>query len=99
MVHDRVEKVNFREHFVSRGEYRIYDETTRAKIILGDADPYLNKGVAQEFHELFPASALFLLPGARRFIQVDQPEKVGRLILSVPAPGFSQTSPVGHGGR
>ena len=30
------------------------------RIILGDADAYLNKGVAQRFHELFPASELFL---------------------------------------
>ncbi len=33
----------------------------------------LNKGVAQKFHELFPASDLFLLPTARHFVQMDEP--------------------------
>src|SRR6266496_2447216 len=55
------------------------------RIIFGDADPYLNKGVAQKFHELFPASDMFLLPSARHFVQMDEPEEVARLILSVPA--------------
>ena len=41
------------------------------RIIFGAADPYLNKGVAQKFHELFPASDLFLLPNARHFVQMD----------------------------
>jgi len=45
------------------------------RIIFGDADPYLNKGVAQSFHELFPTSELFLLPGARHFVQMDEPKK------------------------
>ena len=39
------------------------------RIIFGDADPYLNKGVAQSFHELFPVSELFLVPSARHFVQ------------------------------
>lgn len=54
------------------------------RIIFGDADPYLNKGVAQSFQELFPASDLFLLPGARHYVQMDEPEEVARLILSMP---------------
>jgi haloalkane dehalogenase len=54
------------------------------RIIFGDADPYLNKGVAQKFHELFPTSDLFLLPGARHFVQMDEPREVARLILSTP---------------
>jgi pimeloyl-ACP methyl ester carboxylesterase len=54
------------------------------RIIFGDGDPYLNKGVAQKFHELFPASDLFLLPHARHFVQMDEPEEVARLILSTP---------------
>jgi pimeloyl-ACP methyl ester carboxylesterase len=57
------------------------------RIIFGDADPYLNKGIAQSFHELFPTSDLFLLPGARHYVQMDEPEKVGRLILSMPIAG------------
>jgi len=54
------------------------------RIIFGDADPYLNKGVAQRFHELFPGSELFLVPGARHFVQMDEPEQVARLILGMP---------------
>jgi pimeloyl-ACP methyl ester carboxylesterase len=53
------------------------------RIIFGASDA-LNK-VAQTFHELFPASDLFLLPNARHFVQMDEPEEVGRLILSTPA--------------
>ena len=60
------------------------------RIIFGDVDPYLNKGVAQRFHELFPASDLFLLPGARHFVQMDEPEGVAHLILSLPTVGSSQ---------
>src|SRR5262245_7415853 len=54
------------------------------RIIFGDADPSLNKGVAQSFHELFPGSELFLLPGAQHFVQLDEPEQVARLILDMP---------------
>ncbi len=57
------------------------------RIIFGDADPYLNKGVAQSFHELFPTSDLFLLPGARHYVQMDEPEKVAQFILSMPIAG------------
>lgn len=55
------------------------------RIIFGAADPYLNKGVARKFHELFPTSDLFLLPTARHFVQMDEPQEVARLILSTPA--------------
>jgi pimeloyl-ACP methyl ester carboxylesterase len=54
------------------------------RIIFGDADPYLNTGVAQKFHEMFPTSDLFLLPSARHFVQMDEPQEVARLILSTP---------------
>lgn len=54
------------------------------RIIFGDADPYLNTGVARRFHELLPASELFLVPGARHFVQMDEPAQVGRLILDMP---------------
>jgi len=54
------------------------------RIIFGDADPYLNKGVAQRFHELFPVSELFLVPGARHFVQMDEAAQVARLILAMP---------------
>jgi len=54
------------------------------RIIFGDADPSLNKGVAEKFHEFLPESELFLLPGAGHFVQIDEPEQVGRLILGMP---------------
>jgi pimeloyl-ACP methyl ester carboxylesterase len=57
------------------------------RIIFGDADPSLNKGVAQTFHELLPDSELFLIPGAQHFVQIDEPEQVARLILAMPSPG------------
>ena len=60
------------------------------RIIFGDADPYLNKGVAEKFHEIFPASDLFLLPGARHFVQMDEPKEVARLILSTPVAGRAE---------
>jgi pimeloyl-ACP methyl ester carboxylesterase len=55
------------------------------RIIFGASDPYLNSGVAQSFYEIFPTSDLFLVPGARHFVQMDEPEEVSRLILSAPA--------------
>jgi len=54
------------------------------RIIFGADDPYLNKGVGQRFHALFPTSDLFLIPEARHFVQMDEPAEVARLILSVP---------------
>jgi pimeloyl-ACP methyl ester carboxylesterase len=54
------------------------------RIIFGDADPYLNRGVATSFHRLFPSSELFLLPGARHYVQMDEPDEVARLILTMP---------------
>jgi pimeloyl-ACP methyl ester carboxylesterase len=53
------------------------------RIIFGDADPYLNKGVAKSFQEHFPTSELFLLPGAGHFVQMDKPAEVARLILAM----------------
>jgi len=58
--------------------------TRPVRIIFGDADPYLNKGVAQSFHELFTMSELFLVPGARHFVQMDEPQQVARFILTMP---------------
>jgi haloalkane dehalogenase len=54
------------------------------RIIFGASDPYLNVGVARRFHELFPTSELFLVPGAYHFVQIDEPEQVAHLILSTP---------------
>jgi pimeloyl-ACP methyl ester carboxylesterase len=57
------------------------------RIIFGANDPYLNQGVAQKFHELFPMSDVFLLSTARHFVQMDEPQEVARLILSTPVDG------------
>jgi haloalkane dehalogenase len=54
------------------------------RIIFGDADPSLNSGVARTFHQFLPESELFLIPGARHFVQLDEPEQVARLILAMP---------------
>lgn len=51
------------------------------RIIFGAADPYLNRGVARRFHKLFPTSELHLLPEARHYVQVDEPQRVAQLIL------------------
>jgi haloalkane dehalogenase len=56
------------------------------RIIFGAADPYLNARVARRFHELLPTSELFLLPGARHYVQVDEPAEVARLLLTIPEP-------------
>jgi pimeloyl-ACP methyl ester carboxylesterase len=55
------------------------------RIIFGADDPYLNVGVARDFRALFPDSELFIIESARHYVQIDQPERVVRLILSVPA--------------
>lgn len=54
------------------------------RIIFGERDPYLNSAVARQFHELFPVSDLFLLKDAKHFVQLDEPEEVARLIVTMP---------------
>jgi pimeloyl-ACP methyl ester carboxylesterase len=58
--------------------------TRPVRIVFGAADPYLNRRVARRLHELLPTSELFLLPGARHYVQMDEPREVARLILSPP---------------
>ena len=53
------------------------------RIVFGAADPYLNPRVARGLHQLFPTSELFLLPGARHYVQLDEPARVARRILTV----------------
>jgi pimeloyl-ACP methyl ester carboxylesterase len=62
---------------------KLRDFRRPVRIIFGDADPYLNAGVARSFHELFPTSDLFLVPKARHFVQMDEPEAVARFVLSM----------------
>jgi haloalkane dehalogenase len=40
--------------------------------------------VARRFHQLLPTSELFVLPGARHYVQLDEPQQVAQLILAVP---------------
>jgi haloalkane dehalogenase len=54
------------------------------RIIFGAADPYLNAKVARRFHQLFPTSELFLLEGARHYVQLDEPQQVAQLLLTIP---------------
>jgi pimeloyl-ACP methyl ester carboxylesterase len=61
------------------------------RIIFGAADPYLNQDVARTFHEFLPESELFLIPGARHFVQMDEPEQVARLVLAMPSQGSKQS--------
>ena len=68
----------------SQTAFKLKEFRRPVRIVFGGADPYLNRGVAQKFHELFPGSDLFVLPGARHFVQMDEPEEVARLILSTP---------------
>jgi pimeloyl-ACP methyl ester carboxylesterase len=60
--------------------------TRPVRIAFGAADPYLNQRVARRLHELLPTSELFLLPGARHYVQMDEPQQVARLILTLPRP-------------
>jgi haloalkane dehalogenase len=61
------------------------------RIVFGATDPYLNRRVAERFHQLLPTSELFLLPGARHFVQMDEPQQVARLILDVTSPPSKET--------
>jgi pimeloyl-ACP methyl ester carboxylesterase len=56
--------------------------TRPVRIVFGAADPYLNRRVAKRLHDLLPTSELFLVPGARHYVQMDEPELVARLILA-----------------
>ncbi len=71
----------------TRMQLKLAEFRRPVRIIFGDADPYLNAGVARRFHELFPGSELFLVAGARHFVQMDEPAQVARFILAA----FPQT--------
>ncbi|MEW8506671.1 MAG: alpha/beta hydrolase [Candidatus Thiodiazotropha sp.] len=55
-------------------------------IIFGNDDPYLNAGVAKEFHNLFENSELFLIENGGHFVQVDKPKRVADLLRGFPVP-------------
>jgi hypothetical protein len=62
-----------------RAERAAFDRPV--SIISGMGDPYLNDGVIQSFHELFPASHLSLCLKRRDPVQVMKALIVGLLIL------------------
>jgi pimeloyl-ACP methyl ester carboxylesterase len=49
-------------------------------LVWGTGDPYMNRGVAEHLHTLFPASALTLLP-LGHWPQIDGPEEVAQALL------------------
>jgi haloalkane dehalogenase len=49
-------------------------------VVFGEADPYLNAGVAAEFRQLFPVGSLHLVSGAGHYVQLDDPVAVGRIL-------------------
>ena len=51
-------------------------------VIFWNEDPYLNTGVAQEFHKVFLNSALHSVNQAAHYVQLDKPEEVAAIILS-----------------
>jgi pimeloyl-ACP methyl ester carboxylesterase len=57
---------------------RLRGFTRPVRIVFGAADPYLNRRVARRFHQLF------LLDGARHYVQLDEPQQVARLVLAIP---------------
>ena len=69
----------------SRNAQKVKEFRRPVRIIFGARDSYLNTGVAETFHQLFPTSELFLLPSAGHFVQIDEPGEVARLVLSTPA--------------
>src|SRR5262249_53616083 len=52
------------------------------RILFGGADPYLNVNVARDLAALFPKAELRILPKARHFVQMDEPERVGNEITA-----------------
>jgi haloalkane dehalogenase len=55
------------------------------RLIWGDKDPDLNSGIARTLHEAAPASELFILPEAHHNLQIDEPERVAQLLLTIPS--------------
>jgi haloalkane dehalogenase len=65
---------------------RLWRFTRPVRIVFGAADPYLNRRVARRLHELLPTSELFLLPGARHYVPMDEPQQLARLIVALASP-------------
>ena len=59
----------------------IYDDLIPVKLIWGEADPYLNTGVAEDFRSDLKHSSRHVL-SAGHWLQIDAPEQVGSVMLS-----------------
>ena len=77
VLHDEVEKRRNRT-----AQLKAFQAPVR--IIFGNDDPYLNAGVAREFHKVFPKSELFLVKNAGHFVQIDKAEQVASLLRNFP---------------
>ena len=62
--------------------------------MFGADDPYLNAHVAHRFARLFPNAQLQLIPGARHYVQVDEPKVVAEAIVTADRP-LSHRVPAG----
>lgn len=77
VLHDEVEKRRNKT-----AQLKAFQAPVR--IIFGNDDPYLNAGVAREFHKVFPKSELFLVKNAGHFVQIDKAEQVASLLRNFP---------------
>jgi pimeloyl-ACP methyl ester carboxylesterase len=51
-------------------------------IVRGDADVYLSPGIAQKLHNEIPGSRLEIIPTGGHFIQEDEPELLGEIVMN-----------------
>lgn len=75
---NRVLKEHVQNNGLKTSRLKMFQPPVR--IIFGEDDPYLNSGVAREFHKLYENSELFLIQNAGHFVQVDKPKQVASLI-------------------
>jgi pimeloyl-ACP methyl ester carboxylesterase len=53
-------------------------------------EPFVRRDQHRIYVRDYPGSELFLIPGAQHFVQLDEPEQVAGLILTMPGPGSNQ---------
>jgi haloalkane dehalogenase len=61
---------------------RMKNFTKPVRIVFGVDDPFLNRGVAKSFAELFRSSCTQLIGNANHYVQLDQPHEVARAMQS-----------------
>jgi haloalkane dehalogenase len=55
----------------------------KTHIIFGAEDPYLNVNVAKQFNKMIPGSTLDIIADASHYVQVDQPEQVAGILITL----------------